>query len=334
MTNFWHNNSISRGVTKGAPVAKEDSRNPLYLLYCIDCSGSMSEETMIYSEDGTAKYIPKIVQANEGFRLAGESINRFAKENVRFLPKWQVIPFSTYSNPLFPSFETVHDHSLTESQFTANGSTNIEALFNTVVSFLTKKHLGNYNRAVNIFLLSDGIPTDIDGWALSEDKYKRIVDKFKEYLEKNDLDRSVELYFITVGEAAEPFGKYFAGEEHCFRVEESQSIADVIDWVTRESLADVTSAPTNPIDFSDYDDDDEEFEDDDEDIDEDEESEELDDETDEFFEDEEDDEEPDESEEEEDNDDIDNAGSDDADNFEDDDDDGEGGTSIDSILKF
>ena len=33
MSNFWHNNSISRGVTKGAPAAKEDSRNPLYLLY-------------------------------------------------------------------------------------------------------------------------------------------------------------------------------------------------------------------------------------------------------------------------------------------------------------
>lgn len=257
---FWQKQSISKGTLKGHAVPKEDSRTPLCLLYGIDCSGSMGEETRIINENGESVFVPKIQQANEGFAMCAKSINRFAKENTRFLPKWQVIELNTYSKPVFPSFVTVHDHSLSESQFSAGGSTNIEAWINNVLQFLNKKHLGNYNRAVNIILLSDGVPTDIDGWALSPEAYKKIVDKFKAYLDEHDFSRNVEFYFIAVGDDAEPFGRYFAGDDHFFKVEDCESIADKLDFVTRQTLADSTTVATNPIDFSDDEEDDDDGE--------------------------------------------------------------------------
>lgn len=254
---FWHNDkAVARGAIKGKQAPKEDARTPLYMLYGIDCSGSMSEDIRVIGEDGETKYVSKIDQANEGFRLCAKSINRFARENTRFLPKWHVVELNTYCKPVFSSFVTVHDHSLAESQFTANGSTNIEALFNTFATFITQKHLGNYNRAVNVIVLSDGVPTDVDGWALSETEYKKRVDKFKAYLDEHDFSRNVEFYFIAVGDDAEPFGRYFAGDDHFYKVEDCESLADKLDFVTRQTLANSTTVATKPIDFSDEEDED------------------------------------------------------------------------------
>jgi len=329
---FWQKQSISRGTLKGHAAPKEDMRTPLCLLYGIDCSGSMGEETRIVNENGESVFVPKIQQANEGFAMCAKSINRFAKENTRFLPKWQVIELNTYCKPIFQSFVTVHDHSLSESQFAAGGSTNIEAWINNILQFLTKKHLGNYNRAVNIILLSDGVPTDIDGWALSTEAYTKIVDKFKAYLDEHDLSRNVEFYFIAVGDDAEPFGRYFAGDDHFFKVEDCESIADKLDLVARQTLADSTTVATNPIDFSNDDEEDEDDEDElvetdsdfgeDEDIDS-EEDDEVDADSD-------DDADMDEEFDEEDEEDED----DESDDSADDDDDGEGDGSLDDILKF
>ena len=64
----------------------------------------------------------------------------------------------------------------------------------------------------------------------------------------------MELYFIAVGDAAEPFGRYFAGDEHFFKVEESESIAEKLDYVTRQSLVESSTIPTNPLGFDDQDD--------------------------------------------------------------------------------
>lgn len=289
MANFFGRHTVRKDT-----FPKEDTRTPLYLMYGVDCSGSMSEDTRVIGENGETKYVRKIDQANEGFKLCAKSINRFAKENTRFLPKWQVVELNTYCKPIFSDFVTVHDHTLTESQFKAEGSTNIEALFNSFASFITQKHLGGYNRAVNIIVISDGVPTDIDGWALSETEYKKRVDKFKAYLDEHDFSRNVEFYFIAVGDDAEPFGRYFAGDEHFFKVDECESIADKLDFVTRQTLADSTTIQTNPIDFSDDDeeDDDEDIDeayDDEEELDEDEESDDYED----FEEDEEDEDEDD-----------------------------------------
>lgn len=250
----------SKGNVKGHRPVKDDTRTPLFLLYGIDSSGSMSEATHIVGESGESTYIPKIDQANQGIAKAVKSMVRFQKENTRFQIKWQVVELNTYCKPVFPTYVSVNDHTLSESQFKAEGSTNIEALFNTYAAFITQKQLGNYNRAVNVILMSDGVPTDVDGWALSEEKWKKVVDKFKTYLDDNDFSRNVEFYFIAVGDDAEPFGRYFAGEGHFFKVEDSESLADKLDFVTRQTLADSTTIPTNPIGYTDISDEDEEDE--------------------------------------------------------------------------
>lgn len=273
---FWHQRP-QKGNIKGNRPAKDDTRTPLYMLFAVDSSGSMSESTHIINESGESVYIPKIDQANDGVKMAVKSMQRFMKENTRFQLKWQVFELNTYSKPIFNGYENVNDHSLAESVFKAEGSTNIEPLFNGFASFISRKYLGGYNRTVNIILLSDGVPTNIDGWALSEADWKGKVDKFKAYLDENDFSRNVEFYFIAVGDEAEPFGRYFAGDDHFLKVEDTESIADKIDFVTRLSLANSSSIPTEPIDFGDNegneeDDVSDEYEEDETDFDEDEEN--------------------------------------------------------------
>lgn len=327
---FW--NRTNKGNVKGIRPAKDDTRTPLYMLYAVDSSGSMGECTHIINESGEDCYVPKIDQANQGVKLAAQSMLRFMKENVRFQVKWQVFELDTYCKPIFQGYESINDHSLAESVFKAEGSTNIEALFNGFAGFITRKYLGGYNRALNIIIMSDGVPTDIDGWALSEAAWKKIVDKFKAYLDENDFSRNVEFYFIAVGDEAEPFGRYFAGDEHFLKVEDTESIADKIDFATRLSLANSSTVPTEPINFDD--DDDEEF-DEDEEYEEEDSDEELDeeDEEDDDFDSDDDDENDTDSDDTEEEVEDDDSGEED-DDTDDDDDDGEGGESLDDILNF
>lgn len=343
---FW--NRTSKGNVKGSRPAKDDTRTPLYMLYAVDSSGSMGECTHVINERGEDCYVPKIDQANQGVKLAAKSMLRFMKENARFQVKWQVFELDTYCKPVFQGYESINDHSLAESVFKAEGSTNIEALFNGFAGFITRKYLGGYNRALNIIIMSDGVPTDIDGWALSESAWKDKVDKFKAYLDENDFSRNVEFYFIAVGDEAEPFGRYFAGDEHFLKVEDTESIADKIDFATRLSLANSSTIPTEPIDFDDDDDDiedeeedledEEDVENDDEDFDEDDDEdfdEESDDDED-YVDDEydSDDDNDDDIDEEVEDDDSNEDDEDDGDTDDDDDGDGEGGESLDDILNF
>lgn len=335
----WFNNKTNKGNVKGHRLVKEDSRTPLFILYGIDSSGSMSETTHIINESGGSTDIPKIDQANQGIAKSVESMVRFQKENTRFQIKWQVVELNTYCKPIFQTYVNVNDHTLTESQFKAEGSTNIEALFNTYAMFISKKHLGNYNRAVNVILMSDGVPTDIDGWALSEEKWKKIVDKFKAYLDENDFSRNVEFYFIAVGDEAEPFGRYFAGDDHFFKVEDSESIADKLDFVTRQSLADSSTIPMNAIGYSnpvDTDDDDDSSIDIDNDSDNDDSSVDIDDpDNDDDDSDVSEEEDEDESFDEDDSDNVDDDLEDSIDdNDEEDGEDGDGDISLDDIIKF
>lgn len=245
-------------------LAKDDTRTPLYIIFGGDLSGSMAEETKVIDSKGNAVFVPKIDQLNQGFRMTQKSLVRFMKENTRFQVKYQFIELNTYCKPLFPTYEPINDpnYNLGEVTFTAGGSTNINALFKSILNFLSHKHLGNYNRAVNIILLSDGVPTDVDGWALSEEAWKKEVDEFNSYLDEHDLTRNTEKYFIAVGPEAEPFGYYFAGEDHFFTLDESESIADKLDFVTRLSLTNSTTISKHDDDLDSEDEDD--FEDEDE----------------------------------------------------------------------
>lgn len=336
---------FQKGNVKGPRPVKDDTRSPLYMLFAVDCSGSMGECTYIINESGESVYVPKIDQANQGIKLAVKSMQRFMKENTRFQIKWLPFELNTYSKPIFGNYESVNDHSLAESVFKAEGSTNIEPLFNGFAQYITRKYLGGYNRSINIIIMSDGVPTDIDGWALSEERWKKIVDKFKAYLDENDFSRNVEFYFIAVGDEAEPFGRYFAGDDHFIKVEDTESIADKIDFATRLSLANSSTIPTEPIKFDDDEDEDEEELDEEEedefDLDEDSDEEEdsyedeysLDDEDEESDDTDSDDEEESDTDEEQESD-YEEEEADDDSSEESDDDDGDGGDSLDDILNF
>ena len=61
-----------------------------------------------------------------------------------------------------------------------------------------------------------------------------------------DYARNVDLYSIAVGDdACEEMLKYFSGDERFFLVSESESIADKLDFVTRQTLAHHTTVPVN-----------------------------------------------------------------------------------------
>ena len=178
-TKFWEQND--KGNLKGVSPVKEETRCELDQMFWIDTSGSMGASTRVVGETGEEKSIPKIDQVNEGFKMAHKSMLRFMQENTRFYIKYQLIELNTYCKAMFNTYKNIDDDSynLSEVNFTADGVTNIEALFNTSIQFINKKHLGNYNRALNIIMMSDGIPTDVNGFALSEAKWKKIVDKLK-----------------------------------------------------------------------------------------------------------------------------------------------------------
>jgi len=247
---------VGRGKVKGVRAAKDETRTPLYTMFIGDLSGSMCMETRVIGESGEEKRIPKIDQLKYGFSMAYDSMGRFEAENTRFCVKYQFVELNTYCKALFPSYVSISDpqYSLKEAAFTADGVTNIEAAFNTAMQFITKKHAENCNRAINVIMISDGIPTNVNGYPLSEKEWKTAVDKLNAYLEKNDFARSVVFYFIAVGDEAEPFGRYFAGDERFYKVEDCENLGDKLDFVTRQTLADSTTISGNPIGYGEDDD--------------------------------------------------------------------------------
>lgn len=325
-----------KGNVKGERIIKEETRIPLAVINIMDCSGSMSLDTRVVNEDGSEARVPKIKQMQDGFRKAIESMIRFEKENTRFRLIHQLITLDSYGRAMFDGYKPVNDsqYNLKEVEFTADGVTNVAASFNTLVKYLTTKALGHYNRAVNVIMMSDGVPTDVNGYPLSETAWKKVVDKLKDYLEKNDLDRYVTFYFIAIGDEAEAFGRYLAGDEHFFKVDDCENIAEKFDFVTRLTLANSTTVTGDAIGYGQsFDEDDEEepsvYDEDEDDSDEDEYDE------DEYDEDDasDDEDEPD-VDEDEDVDEDDSRDSDEEDEDDDDGDDGDDDGSLDKILDF
>ena len=249
-----------KGNVKGNRMVKEETRIPLAIVNILDFSGSMSEDTRVVNENGSETRVPKIKQMQAGFRKAIESMLRFEMENTRFRLIQQLIALDSYGKALFDGYKPVSDsqYDLKELEFEADGVTNIEASLNTLAKYLTIKELGHYNRAVNVIMMSDGVPTDVNGYPLSESEWKRVVDKLREYLEKHDLERYVTFYFIAIGDEAEAFGRYLAGEERFFKVEDCESIAEKFDFVTRLTLTNSTTVTGDAIGFGESCDDEEE----------------------------------------------------------------------------
>ncbi len=222
------------------PVEREiaNDKKPLYLIEILDTSSSMNECSEIVTETGEKKKISKIEQLNQGIKKVLQSLKKFEDENVMYKVYLQIIELNSYGKALFPEFVPIA-RNVEEIRFEAYGCTCLENSVNTLKRYINRKYMPGYNRAVSVILMSDGHPTDGNGFETTRAAYETIIDEWNEHLTKSDYKRNVETYAIAVGDNAdEEMLRYFAGDEsHFFRVEESESLADKLDFATRMSLA-------------------------------------------------------------------------------------------------
>lgn len=277
--NFWNKgnikNDISGKITETGERVVEDTRKPIYLVFILDKSGSMSATSAIANDGGGFENVKKIDQLNDGIRRVIKRLKEFEEKNTLYRIYFLIINLDSYGHAYTPQFQAARDCS-ENIVFEAGGCTVLDASLNTLKTFISHKYLVDnrperegkgYNKAVSVILMSDGCPTDSNGYALSSSEYKSIIDQFNKYLKDNDYARSVDKYSIAVGDdACEEMLRYFADgdeelgdESRFYRVEESESIASALDFVTRATLAHNTKEPVNQIDLEDDTDDDENF---------------------------------------------------------------------------
>lgn len=225
-----------------------DTRKPLYIVQILDTSGSMDGSSTVIGEDGAAKQIKKIEQLNQGMKLVIKSLKEFEEASVMYKVYFQVIELNSYGTALFPEFVPVNKQ-LEEVKFEAEGCTCLGNSLSSLKTYISQKYMPGYNKALSVILMSDGCPTDVNGYLLDKKDYEAVIDEFKSYLAEMDYARNVDLYSIAVGDdACEEMLKYFSGEERFFLVGESESIADKLDFVTRQTLAHHTTQSTSIYD--------------------------------------------------------------------------------------
>lgn len=232
----------SRGYSRVRGQEVRDARKPLYMYFVLDTSSSMAETSRVGGKENGAP-VKKIDQLNEGMKKALDSLRRFERENVLYKVYYQVVELNSYGQALFPAFVPLSGQP-EEVCFHAEGVTCLENSLATLKQFIHPKYMPGCNHAINVILMSDGYPTDVEGYVVSPEVYKKSIDGFRSYLEKKGYRQHVDLYAIGVGkDACEDMLRYFADEDRYFRVEESESLATKLDFVTRCSLVARTSRP-------------------------------------------------------------------------------------------
>lgn len=241
-----------------------ESRSPIYLVLILDTSSSMSGCSTVINEMGEAVSMRKIDQLNDGMRRVMKSLKAFLADNPLYRPFLQIIELNSYGKALFDEFQPI-SRDFEEINFEASGCTELRASLNTLKTFINHKYLRDdrperagkaYNKSVPVILMSDGWPTDQNGIEQKGPAYRSTVDEFKAYLREMGYDRNVDLYSIAVGDdACEDMLRYFCDgdgdvgpESHFYRVDECESIATALDFVTRATLAYHTNSPIKKID--------------------------------------------------------------------------------------
>ena len=257
------NHFASRGATRSSIKRNgglelrtvNDNRKPLYIIYVLDKSLSMSGS--------------KIKQLNDGVKKLIRTLKEFEESNPLYKVYVLSIDLDSYGKAVFPEFRAI-SRGLEEIFFEAEGCTVLSASLATLKTYISHKHLKDeragredkgYNKAVSVILMSDGWPTDANGVEQTPDEYRGVVDDFKKYLRDMEYARNVDLYSIGVGEdACEDMLRYFCdgsemngAESHFYRVDECDSIANALDFMTRATLAHHTKMPVH-LDIDDDDD--------------------------------------------------------------------------------
>ncbi len=232
MAMFEARGTLKRTVTR--EVA--DTRKPIYLVFILDTSGSMEELLTVRRSETKTEQISKIKELNRGFADALASMRKFEKENALYRVMYQIIELNSYGKAVYPTFQSAAQK-VEEICFGAKGVTCLENSLSTLQDFLSPKYLPNCKRAVNVILMSDGMPTDMEGYVVREEVYQKTIADFKRFLEVKGLRPNVDLYSIGVGEdACEQMLRSFADENRYYQVGDLESLAEKLDFVTRKSL--------------------------------------------------------------------------------------------------
>ncbi len=235
-----------RGMSRKPMREVKDTKKPLYIVFILDTSSSMQDYMSVSRGEGQAVQVRKIEELNQGLGEALDSLRKFEASNVFYKVYYQIIELNSYGKALFPDFVPLSLQS-EKICFQACGVTCLENSLTTLKSFLDPKHMPGCNRAVNVILMSDGYPTDVEGYVQEEAVYKKTVSAFKGYLEERGLRPNVDLYAIGVGEdACEDMLRDFADDGRYYVVEDMESLAYKLDFVTRKSLVRLTTRAVKP----------------------------------------------------------------------------------------
>jgi len=213
-----------------------------------------------------------------GVKKLIKTLKEFEENNPLYKIYLQIIELDSYGKAVFSEFQPV-SRGFEEITFEADGCTELRASLSTLKTYISPKYLKDeragredkgYNKAVSVILMSDGWPTDVNGIEQTGPAYRGVVDEFKKYLRDMDYARSVDLYSMAVGDdACEDMLRYFSdGDEDMgdrsrfYRVDECESIANALDFMTRATLAHHTAVSVPIDDDDDSDDNDTDSEDD------------------------------------------------------------------------
>ena len=171
------------GASRNRKREAKNAKRPLYIAFVLDTSSSMYDYVSVNTPEGNAKQVRKIEELNQGLGFALNSLRRFEAQNLFYKVYYQIIELNSYGKALFPDFVPLSLQS-EKICFEANGVTCLENSLATLNKMLDPKHLPGCNRAVNVILMSDGYPTDVEGYVQDEAVYMKTIASFKKFLEK------------------------------------------------------------------------------------------------------------------------------------------------------
>lgn len=235
-------NFLPRGTTTRSKREIKDTRKPSYKIYILDTSTSMIGTIPVADSDCEIKNIRKIDELNYGVELSLKSLREFEEKNVLYKIMYQIIELNSYGKALYSEFVPVSaNHE--KIVFQANGVTCLENSLNTALTFLDPKYMPENKRMIDIFLFSDGCPTDIDGYPRSRSEIKKTLEDFDSELERRGLKPYVSKHSIFIGDdqSGEETLRAFADEGNFYRVNETESIAEKLNFVTIKTQKKQTS---------------------------------------------------------------------------------------------
>ena len=213
-------------------------RRPVYVVFIVDTSLSMGDDFVL---DRDEESFPKMEELNCGLEDALNALRRFEEGNASHTVYFQIIELNRYGRALFPDFVPLSPPS-EPICFKAKGVTCLENSLATLKTFLEPRHMADGRCSVSVILISDGYPTDAEGYVVDEPTYKNVIRDFKMNLEDRGVQANVDLYAIGVGpDARQEMLSFFADEGRCYMVENVQLLARTLVFVVGKSMVSMTT---------------------------------------------------------------------------------------------